>query len=321
MESGLVEWRLPSAFSSRAEIPAPFEFIGISHGTIAVAMDRFNRILAHPENFLQVGDPTREVAPPAIQLADMPLMNLDWWRWATPNCPIRRYFADLLAMTYVEIVALHEYSHLVNGHVGLLNERGSPREPLLLQTLEMDADSTAALYAIEMGRLKQIVWHGVQNSANADFRAAWQIAFSTPRRCFITLLIAGYTFLRTFDKSWDLPAQADGTHPQHAIRMRMLADCLQENLRNRPVPGYSTEQFVIDAGNVFGTTDLAIARMTGSEPNREVWESAFVGRAAAEYFYRLERKWAEVRLELDRHAKVTLLSPVDWSRLPKAPQT
>lgn len=138
----------------------------INIGTVLVLQDVFNKIFSSKEAFPQYGDPSGERGAevginPHIWDATTILTN-PTAGGSMPVDPIRATAAALLTMLAIRFLALHEFGHIVNGHVdyryslGLgfrLNEVPRPEaasafSPLDSQTLEMDADAFATQFGL-----------------------------------------------------------------------------------------------------------------------------------------------------------------------------
>jgi hypothetical protein len=324
---GLTECRLTGAFSRVAFKPMEYDFIGIDHGTIANAVELFNRILAHPDNLPTVGDPSKEEVPPPVGHTACALMDKAHRKWVTPKCPVRRYFAQSLTYIGFELVILHELAHHANGHIDYLNEIGkSPvidqpyswndSERILRQTLEMDADATSIKWALQISAGKRLGLDTVP-CADSDQRIARGLAYGTLPGAVSSILFAGYALLRANSKPWDgAYTENNKLHPPSSMRLKFLADGLHENIRNIPGIGYTLEEYRKHQAWVFSEIESAFARIDGGPVNLEIFDSVFKNPKAEEYFLDLERKWGEIKPDLERYMKVGMLSPVDWGRIP-----
>jgi hypothetical protein len=324
---GLTECRLTGAFSRVAFKPMEYDFIGIDHGTIANAVELFNRILAHPENLPTIGDPLKEEAPLPVEHTVSALRDKAYRKWVKPKCPVRRYFAQSLIYIGLELIILHELAHHANGHIDYLNEIGkSPvidqpyswndSERILRQTLEMDADATSVKWALQINAAKLL---GLDTSpcADSDQRVARGLCYGTIPRIVSSILYAGYALLRANSKPWDSAyTENDNLHPPSSTRLKFLADGLHENIRNTRGIGYTVEQYRSNQASVVAEIETAFSRIGGGPVNLEIFDSVFNSPKSEEYFFDLERKWAEIKPNLERHMKVGMLSPVDWGRIP-----
>ncbi len=138
-------------------------FIGVHRGTPATLLILFDRMLADPEVLPFIGDAAEETT----DLPLLPGIGLDFERsvafvpaFPRPRDPTRRATAQKLAELALDFLTAHEFAHIANGHldyqgtrlgISAIDEVGEPpREPaareraLVSQTMEMDADGTAA---------------------------------------------------------------------------------------------------------------------------------------------------------------------------------
>lgn len=135
--------------------------IGINIGAIYVLNDVFNKIFSSQTAFPNYGDPTREQGiladvNPHIKDASVLFRN-PAHQGQVPADPERANAAALLTVLAARFLALHEYGHIVNGHVDYkysvargfrFEEAPQPEAPNIFspfdsQTLEMDADGFA----------------------------------------------------------------------------------------------------------------------------------------------------------------------------------
>ena len=103
--------------------------------------------MAHPGNMPSIGDPVKEKdSVPGASGLYASTLEQDWWRKSVqPHCPIRRHFAHLLTLMCLDLIVLHEYAHLTNGHVDYLDQVPDKDEPRRRQALEINADATSVL--------------------------------------------------------------------------------------------------------------------------------------------------------------------------------
>jgi hypothetical protein len=304
-----------TAFSRTVGNPVRDEFIGLSKGAVAAANDHLNRILAHPDNMPSVGDPAKEKdsAPGASGLYASTLEE-DWWRkFVEPQCPIRRHYARMLTLMCLDLMVLHEYAHLTNGHVDYLNQVPDPDEPRRRQALEINADATSVLNVLASTCVQHVQLRNGPAWPDAAHQAAREIMFGTFQNCFRSILISGYVFLRAFNKYWDEPSQIKLSHPGEAIRMKLLSDCLGQHIRTVPLfPGYTEQEYYDDSGRVYSWAEDAMARIDGKGRDLAMWKSAFQSDAANNYITDLGAKWDEVGPQLEPYMKVDRFIPVEW---------
>ncbi len=138
-------------------------FIGVNLGTCALLSDLFLKILACPDTFPHIGNPSLEsVEKKSISAS---LVNgfiyydpLNGTSSTKPNDSFRARYAAELVHHALDFLIFHEYGHIFRGHLGYLSSlsdtnanfnfdlfhTGVSDSALNSRTLEMDADSFAA---------------------------------------------------------------------------------------------------------------------------------------------------------------------------------
>jgi hypothetical protein len=150
---------------SRSEAHPKARFATVSSGAISYFHEFFSYLLSRVDIWPHVGRVTAErnlphvLAPrrtvsPVQELAKRRLV-----RSVTPNDPIRRQFAGIMAEVACKSLILHEIGHCVNGHLFsapfALDEETQAAGPamdsaLRAHTLEMDADACASNYFLRL---------------------------------------------------------------------------------------------------------------------------------------------------------------------------
>jgi len=136
-------------------------FVGINGGTVAILHNLFARMLCHKQILTDFGNPDveseeKKIVDPQSLRYDTLLNYRKEGGSVIPNDPIRKNLAWYLSTLAVQFICMHEYGHVLNGHLDLINSQGitslpelpyndeKPRiEPILSQTLELDADAFA----------------------------------------------------------------------------------------------------------------------------------------------------------------------------------
>jgi len=183
--------------------------IGINFGTVLLHHDIFYRMLSHKEVFTEIGDSSKETDKNRVfnaQITDFSKIVLrpESDDDIIPKDRTRLLVAQMLEeLAFISII-IHEYAHIVFGHVDYLstiNNNSAIYEnpnfdtnlkfsPLLLQTLELDADSYSASVGMEWLKMS------MQNQQNIhpemrqffsnwpDMIKYWDIAAYTSKRLF-----------------------------------------------------------------------------------------------------------------------------------------
>jgi hypothetical protein len=167
VEFGFISATDLNAFAYATPIGAavPFDFIGINVGVPFTLANLFNRMLAHPDIFSYVGDPTKE----NHSIHQLENLITDVMRsrheFVAPVCNIRSIFAYELAQLALDFLFFHELTHLRNGHLEFVRSNlalnhwseafgnaSATDSNMVLQTLEMDADCGAILLLLNSVR-------------------------------------------------------------------------------------------------------------------------------------------------------------------------
>ncbi|AOE61138.1 hypothetical protein LOY64_19005 [Pseudomonas corrugata] len=227
------EARAFAALSSQVQ-PDKVAFIGISYGFVFNAACFATMMLSRSDMLKEVGSPEKEPQPNPIShmpssMADSPFHP------AQPACPIRKAFAAFLTVRFVESVFMHEVSHLVRGHLGLIQSLGGLNwsegddmpghlAALTKQALEFDADGGAieesfnylfsVQHAFSIGHFK--------NADPAALRAL-EILYADGPSAAKYSFMGMYLPLRMFEHlHWERDLQNGSSHPHPPIRMLYL---------------------------------------------------------------------------------------------------
>jgi hypothetical protein len=209
-------------------------FIGINIGTYFLLLDIFNRMLSSKEILTEFGNVSEEsdnvkIFDPQITDARIFYMAKEPPAPVAPKNPVRYYLAQLLTAYSIKYLLLHEYAHIIFGHLDFLNSQNNSFEcseltynnfkngidPLTSQILELDADSYAIYTAI-----KEILVLQENSSLIKDELLPFYKDLSTAIKVW---LFAVYTLFRLFGNS--VPKVEDLkklSHPPSGIRQHIL---------------------------------------------------------------------------------------------------
>ena len=142
--------------------------IGFNAGTFFLIKDIFGRMMASPNVLVKFGDTSKEETSKLYnaQITDFNILNLasELPDPVVPENYTRFAISDYLATIALVFLVRHEYAHIIMGHIDYLTGEANTfaieekeREitntkdsfSMLLQTLEMDADSFAVNSATE----------------------------------------------------------------------------------------------------------------------------------------------------------------------------
>jgi hypothetical protein len=235
----IADWSVNAyAFSHQGRL-----FIGINVGTLDALLLLFYRMLSDRRILPQIGDVNGEAAdlPPVTRLDANSLemfkaMTESGFMAIAPRGQVRQDYAQNLLFLALDFLMRHEFIHLANGHVGLLEQRnhsavfaefskgsGTPLTQLDWQTLEMDADSGA------ISLIAGIVRRGVANPSSVPER--WRHQFA---EAMYPPMFAAMSVLRLFGDSslLGIDLSADD-HPLPRLRGWMLGSTVEAYLAKK----------------------------------------------------------------------------------------
>ncbi|PFI17462.1 hypothetical protein [Bacillus cereus] len=208
-------------------------FIGINIGVVQVLEKLFNYIMSHPNLMTGIGDVSLEIKKEIS--SDYIAINHNYLRLFTNydvevNAPIgkeRKLCAKALYMYALEFLILHEYGHIVNGHMDydyfrrrsglsfMFELNSCEKNGLFTQTLEMDADSYAAT------RITQSIIED-HNRTLAKTEAIGISPMSFKER-LKQMCYSVYFMFRLFgEMSYDLRTLEKNSHPAPGFRQQFL---------------------------------------------------------------------------------------------------
>ncbi|MDH5648488.1 MAG: hypothetical protein OEY67_02430 [Gammaproteobacteria bacterium] len=305
------------AYASPSSDETPFDFIGINVGTIFTLLDVFGRILSHPDNFPEIGNASLEDAKRAY----VPYLSTDIISshnsLCFPNCPVRSIYSSNLATTALTFLFFHEITHLRNGHLEFIKENTSyifwqealssnhkEVDPLILQTLEMDADCGAVLATLNkaFNLMKQASFPKKQ--VEPGMLDALKNSHGDGEAATKTVVFSIYTMFRLFDLSdWDILNQHKYSHPQPPIRMSWIASTICTIFHQRPAYNYAAEKFIKDASNTIIEAEQACGKIKNMAPDTRGILSVFTTNLHVEYSERLNEIWRTIRPQLEIHKR------------------
>jgi hypothetical protein len=170
-------------------------YIGINKGTILNLYSFFNYSLSFPNVLSYIGNNENEIEP------DFNINNLK--EIIKPKDKQREIYAEGLFYFATLFLILHEYAHIINGHLDFINKKTNfifkivnslgKKSELNSQTLEFDADRYAANIVI-----KNII-NRYQN--NLNLQEDIQPYFQSLEEAFFLWTFATYTVFRFLGKN------------------------------------------------------------------------------------------------------------------------
>jgi len=174
-------------------------FIGVSRGAIASLLLIYDRILADPSHFNDIGNINDENH-------DLPLISHITKNFVTlvdklpefrrPNCDVRNKYAKHLVGLSFDFILAHELSHILRGHVDYANhnynlnldelsvhEENSSKYALFRKTIELDADqgATETLLSSELDKYTGVLQKpdGYSKLYNSIEKILFQFSFAS----------------------------------------------------------------------------------------------------------------------------------------------
>jgi hypothetical protein len=286
--------------------------IAIHMGTILLHHEIFYRMLSHRDTFPDIGDPSLESRKNKVFDAQITDFATLYFMPGTeeiiiPKDKIRlrigQVFEDLVL---VHLIA-HEYAHIIFGHVDYLatlqinptiyenpnieNELGV--DPLILQTLEMDADRFAARIGVAFLELYQ------ENSDNLhpelrqfysnwpDLIKYWDIATYTSKRLFGS----GRNNLANYKNL---------THPLPGLR-QIISVLMMTSIFETKFDASFTKQSIIINQDATLAVESAFDSISEQADNVDSFMFAFTAQGR-EHLHLICTNWNKVRLLLEPFA-------------------
>ncbi|WP_241082641.1 hypothetical protein [Achromobacter xylosoxidans] len=300
-----------SALSSQAQ-PNKVAFIGISYGFVFNAACFATMMLSRSDMLTEVGSPEKESE--AVPISYMPSSMADSeFHPAQPVCPIRKAFAAFLTVRFVESVFMHEVSHLVRGHVGLIQSQGAfnwsegddvPGDlaALTKQALEFDADVGAVEESFNyLFSIQNAFSIGHFKNADPASRRALEILYADEPSAVKYSFMGMYLPLRMFEHlHWEREVQNGSSHPHPPIRMLYLMFVYSQALVEAlDMPAESAQVEIDEWARECETNYMALH---GETINPSGVLSAWRSPEAGAYINDIHNELERLAFELGRHA-------------------
>ena len=284
--------------------------IAVNYGTLILIQDLVHRLFCLPEFFPWVGDPskedrTRQFHPTGNDAPSYMRTFISDPRSAIPRDLRRRQAAVFLIPLAVMFLVAHEFRHIIGGHLDwlkarsgqmsiseVLGIRSDPKNGLLLQALEMDADGFAMYYTL-MRALE------IADRPQEKCPPYYQGIITTPLQALNAVLACALVMIGTFFQPPGSPEEwRSYSHPPSGIRHGMIMWGADRALRQ------------------LGREDLSSATIT----NRE-WVSQFANFTLRHLAQRLGNsdRQDELRLEFGTRGQQHLLEVISaWGSIQAA---
>lgn len=276
-----------------------FDFLAIHSGYVEM-MWLYNVLMSSPTTLPRIGNSALEVAHTRLDLMNPRSAPKSTFR--RPFEPIRAAYAEHLCMYAFDFLIAHELAHLLHGHLTFI-EAKRPLDPLISHALENDADHFAVNTI-----LSEAVGFVQQPDLAADLASIYQ---HPVRGMFVPMFAVAVLYrLQWLDDMvfWHLD-KPEISHPSHPpMQIRSLSLFSAANLRIRtdiflPVIRRSANRITTMAG-LHAEFALQKVRM---KPIAVPDGFRAVGNPKSyEYMDRVNRRWEEIRPELQRFSALKL---------------
>jgi hypothetical protein len=203
-------------------------FIAVSTYCVVSIGFFFRAALAHGQILVDFGDPTQELS--ALEMGAGPHLS------ARPRDPERLRLVHLLTMRAMRFLTAHEMTHILNGHLRYRLGVGAPstiaearqmllpKDAVVSQTLEMDADSGAVVDCMPF-----VIF--AERDPQEPARLGCHPVYQKPEAALRLWLFAVYGFCRLMeDDARQVPIE-QASHPSPMMRIQMIMGTLLEFLR------------------------------------------------------------------------------------------
>lgn len=300
------------------------DFIGINVGTLHTLANTFFRILAHPNTFLDVGNPSQETADGH----DLPYLSTDaiisQQYPLLPKCVVRARFASELAQIALDFLFFHEITHLRNGHVDYIKQHSISSyldetevqnqvtvSNEIRQALEVDADCGAIRQTLNAAlRFKRRLANPLSTAPQQDY-IAMECVYGSLEKAIRSVLFSAYMLFRIFEVDiWCRETQPKYSHPFHPLRMFLITEVLYEIFSQVPEYGFDPSDFLKLSEKVILEAENACGLVKGEPPDmRGIYSVVSQESGFLYYINDFKKTWANIRPELDIYKRGGQLAP------------
>jgi hypothetical protein len=282
-------------------------YIGINWGSSLLLYDLFQRLMSNPSVFSNIGDNSKDevkkIYNPHITNFSTLMLASDTNEKAGPKDLERQAHASLLTSLAIRFLFLHEYGHIVNGHVDLkgnlfnsfsiseIEKASLMFSPLNSQTIEMDADRFAATFSI---------WF-LDMSNHRDFYGDIAAAQKACRTYFEmnleNLFFSIYSLFRIFTyKQYSLEELQKKSHPIEVIRQRIFF-LVSDSILNKRFGDKINEMMARTIYNVENAFSQISETKIDINPIKEAYD-----KEQSQYLNLIIENWNNVRPQLTPYA-------------------
>ena len=293
------------------------EFIGVNSGLILTLYQLFYRILAHPDILINIGDPSKEVEPPALKHLPTSLAHLRNVPPVIPRDPMRNMLADRMHVLAMTFLFVHEVAHLRNGHVDFAIKyqlsKSGPINVLEEISPSVTHDINLTRQALELNA----DWFAITSLANTIINESKKFGkkagFLSSMIELNVLLSSVYLGLRLFydaeqsTSKWELGNLDSRTHLPTPIRFFVIFDMLMGHLMLQ----YRYTDIRIPElllRNTYNFGEFAVENLLGTSNSEPFVEAErLMKEAAFPHTEKIEARWKEILPELRLLAKANNL--------------
>jgi len=236
----IIPFRLTARKLSSGEI-----YILISKSVPKILKLFYHRLMASPNFIKHIGDPSLDPQRPLIKIEDY-LNKIEEQEDIRSNCAVRRMMADLMSYQALSFLYFHEFSHHSNGHMSANQTSNQTSEydgKKIQQALEMDADSSAVIKAINIF-IKNFINAPIYSLNDETIqliclKTFYNESFGKNELSvipFFTAVLTSLHLLMLGKKDTNICNYSEKTHPHALPRMIMNFSVIEEHMKRNNDP-------------------------------------------------------------------------------------
>jgi hypothetical protein len=292
-------------------------FIGVNFGVYNVLRGIFSRMLCCKNVLPEYGDVGKLTEPKKLaepHLVDSILLSVQAGNemFPVPGCEIRNAVSHALLYLTMLGVVMHEYSHILNGHIDLMEAQmnlrvrheASKKEScealatIYEQTIEMDADCGSVTMSFDYidRHINQKDLFSEEFTSFFNAHSKWDV--------YKLWLFGNYTFWRIFGEDYQ---DLTKNHPPSGIRQSTLVGTIAEMFLNSP----DIKAMATTLANIAVDVELAFNQISEKETTLETFLNAY-SPEFTEQQKRYSEEWSKLRPELEKFSYVELAPVTPW---------
>lgn len=246
-----------------------FDYIVLNIGLLPTLTHFFPRMMANAENFPGVGNPLSPESQTSVaESASAPAHSA--WRHLPrrdSTDPTRQELAVQFIAVCLSLIALHEFAHLVLGHLDPAIQATINADPLAAQALELAADAHAAIWGRILNQAKRAA---LNQKLPKPIPEGMRAFHRTPEQSIENYLLAVFLVFRIMDETkWSDETLASRPHPPAPFRFQVV--CLHlANRLNEAGDSDGANRLRSVATETWERGKAIFARALGRNPDRKV---------------------------------------------------